>query len=70
MLPLPKARYMMVATKQAIKACILAQFLTRKGLQIRVFQYSTKQKLIVIETQADRKIKVVINEQGRFKYVS
>lgn len=58
----------MITAKQAVKACILAQFLTRKGLHIRVFQYSARQKLIIIETEADRRIRVEVNERGRFRY--
>jgi hypothetical protein len=52
-----------------MKACILAQFLTNKGLQISVFQYFPRRKLIVIETLGERKIRTLINEDGRFKYV-
>jgi hypothetical protein len=59
----------MITTRQAMKACILAQFLTNKGLQISVFQYFPRRKLIVIETLGERKIRTLINEDGRFKYV-
>jgi hypothetical protein len=59
----------MITAKQAVKACILAQFLTRKGLQILVFQYFPRQRLVLIETQPNRKITVEINAQGRFRYV-
>lgn len=59
----------MITEKQALKACYIAQFLTSKGLQIRVFQYSARVRLIIIETQADRKIRAEINERGRFRYV-
>ncbi|HHP7230922.1 MAG TPA: hypothetical protein ACFCUY_08695 [Xenococcaceae cyanobacterium] len=58
----------MITAKQAVKACILAQFLTRKGLQIVVFQYYPRQRLIIIETQTDRRIRVEINELGKFRY--
>jgi hypothetical protein len=62
-------KFWMITAKQAVKACILAQFLTSKGLQIRVFQYSRRQRLIIIETEADRRIMAEINQAGKFRYV-
>jgi hypothetical protein len=60
----------MITAKQAIRACILAEFLTSKSLPIRVFQYLEAEKLIQVEAGArTRQIKIVINEGGKFKYV-
>lgn len=60
----------MITAKQAIKVCILSDFLTSKGLPIRVFKYSEVDKLIRIEAGfRDKQIRMVINQNGRFKYV-
>ena len=60
----------MITSKQAVKACYLSEFLTSKGLPIRTFKYSESNRLITIEAGfRDKKIKLVINENGRFKYV-
>lgn len=56
--------------EQAKRACILAEFLTSKGMPIRVFKYLEDEKLIRIEAGfTDRQIKIIINQFGRFKYV-
>ena len=60
----------MISNEQALKACVLVQFLTSKGLPIRVFQYSEAEELIRIEAGlGDRQIKIVINKRGKAKYV-
>ena len=60
----------MISNEQALKACVLVQFLTSKGLPIRVFRYSEAEELIRIEAGfRDRQIKIVINKTGKAKYV-
>ena len=60
----------MITPKQALKAYILAQFLTSKGMPIRVFKYQSEEKLIRIEAGLrNRQIRIVINERGKAKYV-
>ena len=59
----------MISNEQAVKACVIAQFLTSKGLEIVIFQYSPRRRVIYIETSADRKIKTLINEEGRYKHI-
>ena len=60
----------MITAKQALKACILSEFLTSKGLPIRVFKYLEAQRLIRIEAGFTAKqIKMIINENGKAKYV-
>ena len=60
----------MITAKQAVKACILAEFLTAKSLAIRVFRYLEAERLIRVEAGSrTRQIRIVINEQGKFKYV-
>lgn len=60
----------MITDKQAIKACILTEFLTSKGLPIRVFQYLEAERLIRIEAGfRNKQIRIVINEIGKAKYV-
>jgi hypothetical protein len=60
----------MITAKQAIKACILAEFLTSKALPVRVFRYSEADELIRIEAGfRDKQIRIVINEFGKAKYV-
>lgn len=60
----------MISNEQAQKACILCEFLTSKNLPIRVFRYSEDDRLIRIEAGSrTRQIKIIINEQGKFKYV-
>lgn len=56
--------------EQAQRACILCEFLTSKGLPIRVFKYLEQAKIIRIEAGfRNKQIKIVINERGKFKYV-
>ena len=60
----------MISPQQSMKACILSIFLTRKGLPIRVFQYSETDKLIRIEAGfRNRQVKLEINDYGRYRYV-
>ncbi|WP_319422364.1 DUF6888 family protein [Pleurocapsa sp. FMAR1] len=60
----------MITAKQALKACILSEFLTSKGLPIRVFRYLEAEKLIRIEAGfRDKQIRIVINENGKAKYI-
>ncbi|MGL5941899.1 MAG: DUF6888 family protein [Waterburya sp.] len=60
----------MITEKQAVRACILAEFLTSKALPIRVFRYLETERLIRVEAGfRTRQIKIVINEKGKFKYV-
>ena len=60
----------MITAKQAIKACILSEFLISKGLPIRVFRYSQAERLIRIEAGSQaRQIRIIINEYGKAKYV-
>ena len=60
----------MITQKQSIRACILAEFLTSKGLPIRIFKYIEEQNLIRIEAGSKtRRIRIVVNEEGKFKYV-
>jgi hypothetical protein len=59
-----------ITAKQAVKACILAEFLTSKSFPIRVFQYLEAENLIRVEAGfRTRQIRIVINEEGKFKYV-
>ena len=59
----------MISNEQA-QICILCEFLTSKGLPIRVFRYLEEEKLIRIEAGfRDKQIRIVINERGKFKYV-
>ena len=58
-----------MTAQQAIRACILSEFFTSKGLPIRVFKYMEEERLIRIEAGfKTKKIKIVINERGKFKY--
>jgi hypothetical protein len=60
----------LITPKQALRACILAEFLTSKSLPIRVFRYLKGEKLIRVEAGfRTRQIRIVINEEGKFKYV-
>jgi len=60
----------MITAKQSLRACILCEFLTSKGMPIRVFQYLEIEKLIRIEAGfRSKQIRIVINGEGRFKYV-
>lgn len=60
----------MITNKQAVRACILCEFLTAKGMPIRVFQYIEEDELIRIEAGfRNRQIKIVVNGNGKFKYV-
>ncbi len=60
----------MITAKQAQRACILCEFLTSKSLPIRVFRYFEGDRLIRIEAGfKDKQIKMIINENGRFKFV-
>ena len=60
----------MITAKQAVRACILSEFLTSKSLPIRVFRYMETDRLIRIEAGfRTKQIKIVINEAGKFKYV-
>ena len=60
----------MITAKQSIRACILAEFLTSKGLPIRIFKHLEAEKLIRIEAGfRTKQIKIVINEEGKFRYV-
>ena len=46
------------------------EFLTAKGMPIRVFRYIEEDELIRIEAGfRNRQIKIVVNENGKFKYV-
>ena len=59
----------MIRAKQAFKACILSDFLTSKGLHVRVFKY-LEEKVIRIEAGfRDKQIKIIINDIGKAKYV-
>lgn len=59
----------MPTAKQAIKAAILCQYITRSLLPIIVFRYYRVAKVIYIEAGFDREIKIKINEDGDFIYV-
>ncbi len=60
----------MPTSEQAIRACVLAEFLTTKNLPIRRFKYLKADKLIRIEAGfREKQIRIIINEYGRFKYV-
>ena len=60
----------MITPQQSMKACILSVFLTRKGLPIRVFQYSETDKLIRIEAgYRTKQVKLEVNEDGKYRYV-
>ena len=60
----------MITARQAIKACILSEFLISKGLPIRVFRYSETERLIRIEAGFSfKQIRIVINDKGKAKYV-
>ena len=59
----------MMTSNQAIKACIMADFLTTKGLPARVFKYIETDRLIRIEPGFRSKDKLVINERRLCKYV-
>ncbi len=59
----------MITAKQAVKACILAQFLTRAGLSITTFRYYRHIKSIFIEIAYNGEIAVLIDEQGDFTNV-
>lgn len=60
----------MITAEQAIKACILAQFLTSKVMPIRVFRYLEDERMIRIEAgYRDKQIRIVINERGKARYV-
>lgn len=60
----------MMTSGQAIRACVMADFLTTKGLPVRVFKYIETDRLIRIEAGfRSKEIKLVINEKGLCKYV-
>ena len=59
----------MITTNQALRACLLSQFFTRVKLKIIIFRYFSKTKLLYIETEGSQKIKIEINEKGKFRYV-
>ncbi|MEM8717805.1 MAG: hypothetical protein AAGE84_00660 [Cyanobacteria bacterium P01_G01_bin.39] len=53
----------MISNEQAQRVCILCEFLTSKGLPMRVFKYLEEEKLIRIEAGfKDKQIRIVINE--------
>jgi hypothetical protein len=56
----------LITQQQAIKACILAQFLTRVGLAITTFRYYRVRKIIFLEVGYNGEIAVEINERGDF----
>ena len=58
----------MITAKQAVKACILAQFLTRAGLSITTFRYYRHIKSIFIEIAYNGDA-VLIDEQKDFTNV-
>lgn len=59
----------MITARQAVKAAILCQYITRGLLPITVFRYYRIARIIYIEAGFNREIKITINEQGEFKYV-
>lgn len=60
----------MISNEPAQRVCILCEFLTSKGLPIRIFRYLEEERLIRIEAGfRDKQIRIVINERGKFKYV-
>ena len=59
----------MIKAKQAVKACILAQFLTTAGLNITTFRYYRGRKQIFIEVGYNGEIAILINEDGEFTNV-
>ncbi len=59
----------MITSKQAVKACILAQFLTGAGLTITTFRYYRGRKSIFIEVGYNGEIAILIDEQGEFTNV-
>ncbi len=59
----------MPTAKQAIKAAILCQYITRGLLPITIFRYYRVAKIIYIVAGYDKEIKIVINHQGDFTYV-
>ena len=59
----------MIIAKQAVKACVLAQFITSAGLVITTFRYYRGRKSIFIEVGYNGEIAVLINEQGDFEIV-
>ena len=59
----------MITAKQAVRACLLTQFLTRAKLKIIIFRYYPDTKFIYIETEGKQKIKLQVNEYGKFRYI-
>ncbi|MDJ0591275.1 MAG: hypothetical protein QNJ72_14970 [Pleurocapsa sp. MO_226.B13] len=54
----------MITAKQAVKACILAQFLTGAGLTITSFRYYQGKEIIFIECGYGGEIGLEIDNQG------
>ena len=65
--------YKIMTNEQAIRACILAQFLTNTlKLKIVLFLYYEDRETIYIQTlpaKNARSIKLIINNNGKFKYL-
>ena len=59
----------MITARQAVKACILAQFITSAGLTITTFRYYRGRKSIFIEVGYNGEIAVLIDEQGEITNV-
>ncbi len=59
----------MITAKQAVKACILAQFITTTGLPITTFRYYRGRKKLFIEVGYNGEIAILIDEQGDFTNV-
>ncbi len=59
----------MITARQAVKACILAQYLTRGLLPVIVFRYYRARKFVYIEAGYEEKIRIKVFEDGEFIYV-
>lgn len=59
----------MITEAQALKACILAQFLTSLNKPITTFRYYQFKKTIFIEVGYNGEITMEIDPEGEFNYV-
>ncbi len=59
----------MISNEQAVKACIIAQFLTDARLIITSFRYYQGKEIIFIECGIGGEIGLEINTQGDVKIV-
>lgn len=58
----------MITAKQAIKACILCQDLSRGYIPIYLFRYDPKEKYIFI--LAGETIEIVVFEDGNWEFIN